>query len=274
MALLVWLYQNGHRPHAIVMSDPGHEKVATHTYRENVVNPWLRSISWPEVVLVSRESEAQFRPRSKWKGTLGDDCMRKSMLPSAAYGLKSCSMKFKAEPMVWWVERQPWAHEAWSSGQRIVRAIGYDADEARRVNKHRRILAGRIVDEFSDPREASRFKPWYPLYDAGVTRNGCEVLIQHAGFTLPVKSSCTFCPYSTIQEWQTLMAEYPQDFAYAVEMSRRAQATITSDSVGLMRRARKEAKTVHLHVWAGQTLCSISPVEDDDRDELPCECAD
>lgn len=274
VALLLWLHQSGNKPRAIVMSDPGHEKAATHTYRDTMVNPWLRTIGWPEVVVVSRESEAPFRPRSKWKGTLGDYCMRKEMLPSAAYGLKSCSIIFKAEPMAWWVERQTWAREVWSSGGRVLRAIGYDADEARRVNRHRHIVNGAAIDEFSDPGEAARFKPWYPLYDSGITREGCEQLIVSAGFPLPPKSSCTFCPYNSFKEWVDLRREYPEAFAYAVEMSRKAEATVTSETVGLMRRAKREAGTVRLHVWAERTACTVVADDDDDREEMPCECAD
>ncbi len=276
VAQLLFLYRLGVKPVAIIMSDPGHEKTQTHVYRETIVNPWLRSIEWPEVVLVSRETEAVYRPRSQWKGSLGDDCYRKSMLPSAAYGLKSCSMKFKAEPMIWYLLRQGWAKALWEQGGRITRAIGYDRDESKRVNKHRHYINGAAVDEFSSPGEAEKFKPWYPLYDAGVTRDGCEDLIKAFGWPLPVKSSCTFCPYNSLKEWTDLRENYPKEFAYAVELSKRAETTVTSEQVGLMRRAQRDSKTTKLHVWAerASSVCSLTGDDDDDTSDRPCECAE
>ncbi len=283
VAVLLWLHREGYPIKACLMSDPGHEDKRTYAYIATVMNPWLLEHKLPTITLVSRESEAGYRPRSQWKGTLGDDCLKKKMLPSVAYGLKSCSMKFKAEPSKWWLERQLWTQVAWEKGQRIVRAIGYDADENHRVKKHRHYRDSLPVDEFSDPAEAKKYKPWYPLFDAGLTREDCKKLIKEAGLPEPPKSSCTFCAHNTFEEWLRLQAEDPDAFAYAVNMSRLSADTVTSpENVGLMRRAKKEAGTMQLHVWVDRTkhlpviqttACAIDD-DDDDENERPCECAE
>lgn len=261
VALLELLRRLGVVPRAIVMSDPGHEWPETLRYRDAVLRPWLRRIGFPDVVVVSRESEAAYRPRSQHVGTLGDECLSKRMLPSVAYPPhKKCSLKYKRDPQLWWAERQRWVYEEVASGQPIVKCIGFDAGEDHRIKP-----------SFADSAEALLCVPWYPLYEAGLERADCIRLIEQAGLPVPRKSACTFCPNNTFEDWSTLRAEHPRLFAYAIEMSRRAEPHLENpDSVGLMRGCMP-AGMRQLHVWAQE---DCSDLAGDGEPAVPCECAD
>ena len=258
VALLVHLQRRRLVPTAILMADPGHEWPETYAYRDRVMRPWLRKVGFPDVTVVTREAEAKYRPRSQHQGTLGDECEAWKMLPSTAYGFKRCSHKYKITPCNWYVERQPWAHTEWNEGRRITRAVGFDAEEDARVE--RALLADA---------ESALFRVWYPLYEAGINRTGCEDLIRDAGLPLPRKSACTFCPNSTLQDWRDLRRLHPDLFEYAVEMSRRAAPHIENpDVVGLMR--CNPAGRRQLHVWAES---DDEPPSSQSPPPMPCECA-
>ena len=256
IAMVCVLYDQGITPDAIVMSDPGHEKPGTLTYRDNVANPWLLAHGFPAVTVVSRAAEAVFRPRASKtpQSTLGAECLRIKALPSIAYGWKKCSLKYKATPSNWWMERQPWAIAAWARGERITRCIGYDAGEPQRARP-----------EFLDPREARMFVPRYPLQEAGIDREECEAIILAHGLPVPPKSSCKWCPNLTLEEWIDLRDNDPEGWAEALAME--ANAEIDSpDVVGLMR-CMPHGKR-QLRVWNGER-----PTFAREPDAMPCECA-
>jgi hypothetical protein len=239
------------------MADPGDEWKRSYAYRDDVMQPWLAANGLPPVTVISRRSEEVHRPRTMQRGeTLYEECVRIASLPSVAYGFKKCSQKEKARPFQWWCERQDWAQSSWQRGEKIVRAIGYDAGEERRVRA-----------KFEAEAEAARYVPRYPLVEAGYDREDCERLIRDAGLPLPHKSACTFCANNTLEEWEELRREEPEAFARAVALSRGANIEVP-DVVGLMR-CNPHGKR-QLHVWAegGYGACRGGR-----EDPMPCECA-
>ena len=263
IAMLVWMRENGVTPWAIVMANPGSEREATLRYRDEVMAPWLAQAGFPEVVVVSRWEEGPLRKGFLNKETLEECCERTKSLPSIAYGWKKCSYNYKAAPSMWWTERQSWAQEEWAAERKIVKAIGYDFDEDSRAK-----------DEFNDPVENRRYQPWYPLRDAQLDREDCVALIRSAGLPVPTKSSCSFCPNNTLEEWEELRRDEPEAFERALVMSRRAAPDLTSESAGLMR-CNPHGKR-QLHVWHEGGYDGLTPVASQEMNEtlsLPCECA-
>lgn len=261
IAMLVLLKRRGIVPYAIVMSDPGHEWPKTYEYRDRVMQPWLLRVGFPKVVVVNREEEAKFRPRSQHVGTLGDECMRLRNLPSIAYGYKKCSIKYKIDPFIWYMERQSWAQAEWNEGRLISRGVGYDRGEERRVKKS---LSGGGEDRF--------YKPFFPLYEEGLYREDCEKLIESEKLPPPPKSACIFCPHNQYEEWLELRDKHPEEFNYAVKLSRSAEVDVP-DVVGLMR-CNPHGKR-QLHVWADggydeQDLDKGTGIEEG----KPCGCGD
>lgn len=257
VALVLLMIERGEIPTAIVMSDPGHEWPETHEYREKIVNPYLARHGIDPIVVVSLATESVHRPRAKDTayGSLRDECMRIKSLPSIAYGWKKCSQKFKARPAQWWIERQPWAKQAWDLGARITRCIGYDTDEMRRMKA-----------AFMDPIEARRFVPAYPLIDAGMDRDACVAMIKRHGFEPPHKSACVFCHSNKMAEWSEYRKRLPEDFEITMEMSRQAEIE-SPDVVGLMRCNKPGKRQLHLHIWQDEDK------SDAEGAEMPCDCA-
>lgn len=262
IALILELERLGEIPTAIVMADPGSERHGTISYRDEVMAPWLKARGWPPVTVVSLKSEAPFRAsRLGPQRTLYEECMEIKALPSIAYGYKKCSLKHKARPSNWWTERQAFAIEAWAHGEKITRAIGYDADEPERARP-----------EILDGLEAQRFQPYYPLLNRGLSRDDCCDMILAAGLRLPPKSACRWCPSNTLQEWYDLRDNDPEGWAEAMSISQNAD--VESDAVGLMRCNKRGQRTLHLYVFDDRKrTCRPDDGEDPSREAMPCECA-
>ena len=145
--------------------------------------------------------------------------------------------------------------------------IGYDVDEARRVNKSKDVAWRSDV-------EANRFTAWHPLFELGMTREDCVRLIESHGLPVPPKSACTFCPSNTLEEWRELRTDDPEAFARAVTLSQNAKVE-APNRVGLML-CNPHGKR-QLHVWAEQGYEGLRSSDEGDledaRSMVPCECA-
>lgn len=265
VAVCVWLAQRTNLARfvrAIIMADPGSERRRTTQFRDEVMQPWLAAHGLPQIIVVNRIDEGRHRPRAWRLETLEQECLRIGALPSAAFGRKKCSAKYKAEPQRWWLERQPWAQALWARGGKITKVLGYDAEEGRRAEKS-------AADGWKTQVELDRFQMWFPLFEAGLDREACERLIADAGLPSPGKSACTYCPNNTLEEWEDLRREEPEAFARAVAMSRTASSVSTPDVVGLMR-CNEHGKR-QLHVWADGGYGT--EIRSGREDDMPCECA-
>lgn len=266
VALQLCLYEQGIVPAAITSANPGSERARSEWFRDNVMTPWRARVGFPELVTLERRVEGRRRPRAWRLETLAQECERIHSLPSVAYGWKKCSAKYKAEPQRWWCERQPWIQEAWTRGEKVVRAIGYDLDEQRRVDK-----AGTIA--WKPELEEARFGSWYPPYELAMDRDACLAKIREhfPDIAPPPKSACTFCPNNTLDEWKVLRRDERGKFDEAVAMSRNARLD-SPDVVGLMR-CNPHGKR-QLHVWADGGYPGLPPDDPEDMaDAMPCECA-
>ena len=131
-ALLIQLSRAGVRPDLILFADTGSEKPETYAYLE-IRRSWLRRVGFPELIVVRR------RGVRVPDLSLEDQCLRTGTLPSLAYGGKSCSLKWKVAPQDKFCNHWEPALRCWRSGQRVVKAIGYDAgpSDGRRIKEFR-----------------------------------------------------------------------------------------------------------------------------------------
>lgn len=132
---------------------------------------------------------------------LHDNCLRTGHLPSKAYGLAGCTDKWKIQPMDRWRKQHGFQKGAF--------AVGYDADEARRI---------KTACERGDQPE---FTAWYPLVAWGIGRAGCQTICDSEGISVE-KSSCFMCPNMKHHEWAELKAKHPELFNTAVEIEENA----------------------------------------------------
>ena len=215
-AMLIALRAAGIRPDVITFADTGGEKPQTlsHVVRMQEV---LRGWGFPQINLV-RHKTGEATPYSELEG----NCLTNETLPSLAFGMKSCSIKWKQVPQDQFLKgcksgpnaRPP--HALWArcqeTGERIVKLIGYDSGPA----DTRRSKKARVADKDFDYR--------YPLQLLGWKRGDCvRMIVKALGPDLvPIKSACFFCPASKPWELYWLSAHEPELFERALHIERNA----------------------------------------------------
>ena len=206
MAVLCLLHEWGIRPDLIQFADVGseldpNEKPETYAFIEHA-QEWFAKVGFPDLTLV-RNADA-----SKYDSLL-DNCERMDMLPSLAYGGKSCSLKWKVAAMEKFVNSWEPAQLAWKRGVKVLRAIGYDASPAD-------MRRAKI-------REDDKYAYVYPLRDNGITRPTCKEIIARHGLPQPGKSACFFCPASKRDEVIDIAQRLPRQTARALRLEARAE---------------------------------------------------
>jgi hypothetical protein len=186
-ALLVkWVLDGNHPPDRIIFADTGGERPETYDHLA-AFSDWLVAQGLPAVEVTRKGGRQE---------TLEEYSLRSRTLPSLAYGHKGCSWKFKIEPQERDINRWPMAKRFWKMGDKVVKLIGYGAEEQKRISKAK----------LEDDKYFYRF----PLDEWGLDRSGCEAVIRHVGLTPPPKSSCFFCPSTKKAEILALPAELKQ----------------------------------------------------------------
>jgi hypothetical protein len=203
-AMLVEFASRGVGPDLILFADTGGEKPETYAYL-GVIRPFLARAGFPDAVVV------RYRPKWAAYDTLEGQCLHTGMLPSLAYGGSSCAVKFKRTPQDRHVLGWPPAQRCWGRGDKVLKAIGFDAD----LRRHRFV-------------EDERFRYWYPLVQWGYNRQRCQDIIAAAGLPVPMKSACWVCPASKKREIVRLAEHHPDLLERALAIERNAQAKLTS----------------------------------------------
>ena len=121
-------------------------------------------------------------------------------MSNGAPGNRTCTQDFKIKVVAKWLK----AHGATKLNPAVV-GIGISIDEI-----HRMRIDSLIPYEVKE----------HPLIDMGLTRDDCLRLIREAGLSQPPKSSCFFCPYHRISEWQRMKREEPELFEKSVKLER------------------------------------------------------
>ena len=120
-------------------------------------------------------------------------------------GSRQCSAMFKRRPVTQFV------------GKEAIQMIGFSADEAKRADK---------------PIHKDKV---FPLIELGLSSTDCRRIIENYGWSIPLKSSCFFCPFQRFTEWNWLRGEYPElwEKALALEARFHERKPHLRNSVGL-----------------------------------------
>ena len=209
-AMLILLKRQGLRPDAITFADVGGEKPETYETVKRM-NTWCIDNGFPAVTVCTKAT----LPTTGYSDLTGN-CIDNETLPSLAFGMKSCSIKWKQGPQDQYIKgckrgpNQCDPHPLWidcqARGIKPTKLIGYDAGPAdlRRSAK----LKTHDAD----------FEYRYPLQDLNMTRADCIALIIDEGLPVPIKSACFFCPASQKWELYWLAGMHPQLFEKALLM--------------------------------------------------------
>jgi hypothetical protein len=244
--MLCGFRERGTTPSLITFADTGGE--LPHTYAHVAEMDTVCRLWWGiGIETVKQLYEGEFEG-------LEQNCIRKKMLPSLAYGTKGCSQKYKVGP-------QTKRMLQFLDAQRIkecVKAIGYDAGES-----HRQV--GRAQMDHSKGR-VEIF--WYPLVEWGWRRQECVEAIKRHGLTQPGKSSCFYCPAMKRGEILRLKDNHPELFARAVAMEDNA---VTTRNMGLTGRSLRWSD-IGRQDDAQAKLWDF--LDQQDETDTPCGCYD
>ena len=120
------------------------------------------------------------------------------MSGSGAPGRRSCTTHWKIEVVAKW-QREHGATEA----DPAVAGLGISVDELQRARTDSGIAWQRLA---------------YPLLDLRLSRSDCVMLIERAGIAVPPKSSCWFCPFRSLGQFQAMRHNEPKLFERAVAL--------------------------------------------------------
>jgi len=236
-AVIVGLVAHGIKPDLIVFADTGAER--PHTYAHiDFMQSYLKKIGYPQITIVKKVD------KNGDVYTLEQDLLDHKCLPSVAYGFKTCSQKYKTQPVDKFLNNHPDAIAAWKRGEKITKLIGFDADEPHRVKNY----------------DDKKYEVEYPLIEWDWGRDECIEAIKSAGLPLPKKSSCFFCPNMRKHEIMELSAVYPN----LAERALKIEANATLDTIkGLGRR----------FAWSN-LIATVDMFADMYESAMPCGCYD
>lgn len=104
--LIAEMYKRGYEPDEIVFCDTGSE--FEHTYRFiGWLRSWCNEKKWSKVVVL-RKWDKDGNPLS-----VIESAEKNNTLPAAAFGSKSCSLRFKVETADKYFNNHPKCHKAW-----------------------------------------------------------------------------------------------------------------------------------------------------------------
>lgn len=252
-AMTVGLWQRKIVPDVMLFADTGGEKPETYRFVQ-VFQKWISEKRFSRLVIVKKGGVDV---------TLEQDCRKNEKLPSIVYGFKTCSHKFKREPQDNWSNNYLPFREAWRNGEKVVKYIGFDADEERRAS---------ITED-----EKYIYK--FPLIEWGWGRQECTEQVETAGFPeLPHKSACFFCPSSKKREILWLYRFHPELFDRAVQMEAGAEKyNHTVEGLGRhwswkqLGEAYKAGEIDH-NGFVIRKTCRLKVLTD--PDDAPCGCHD
>ena len=204
------------------------ENPATLDYAENIAKPYAarHGLDLVELAKVKRGGDIE-TIMSRIHSTARSVPIPARM-SNGAPGNRTCTVDFKIAVLDKWLKR----HGATPDTPAVL-GLGISLDELHRAHTDR-------------PGEEFKRKS-YPLLDLRMTRQDCMNVIKQAGLPIPPKSSCYFCPFHTMGEWQRLRREYPDLFQKSVELEEylnTKRATLGKDRVWLTRHARPLAEVV------------------------------
>lgn len=226
------MYKRGFEPNEIVFCDTGSEFKHTYEFIDFLTN-WCKEKNWSKVVVLKKLDK-----NGNELSVIGT-AEKNNDLPAAAFGKKSCSLRYKTETADKYFNNHPLAWDAWGvSGKgknlkshtgSILRIVGINADEPKRAAKWQ-------------PEE--KWCQVFPLFDWDIGEQESEA-VKEVGLYYPGKSSCICCPHLTGGEIYMLKIKYPSDYERVRRIEKAYQETkMTKDSttIGLCRGKTLEQK--------------------------------
>ena len=209
-AHVIALKRKGIIPDVITFADLEAEKPETYAALA-ILDDWLESVGFPRTTVCKKVT----LPETPYD-TLEGNCVSNETLPSLAFGMKSCSIKWKQGPQDHYImgckaphnkiDPHPLWLECQERGIKPIKLIGYDSGRAD-IRRSKNLKS-----------QDANFRYRYPLQQLGWDRGDCVKAIVEEGLPVPIKSACYFCPASKQWEMFWLAAKHPDLFMRALNM--------------------------------------------------------
>lgn len=200
------------------MADTGCEKPQTYQHFKEYQLPLIKDLGYRFEIVKSIHWERSSE-------TLYEYSVRKQKIPFRA-GSRYCTAIFKADPIEHYM-----VHNGFHpKGSQVDLVLGIAFDELTRMRTNKRKWMNNV----------------YPLVDHRVTRNGCIYIIEKAGYPIPHKSGCVFCPFQRKREWLWELKENP----FAVDQGVAMEESLSESK----NRITLRSDGVHLKEWREKAL--------------------
>lgn len=192
-------------PEAAIFADTGDEPLKVYQWLD-----WLEGMLPYPVYRVSMgpklsEMATDVRLSAKSGNTyvkIGIPCYTSGDDGKKGIGMRQCTRTAKIEPIGRKVREL-------AGGEDCVQWIGISTDEAHRMKPSRDTWCANI----------------WPLIEMGMSRKDCLTWMREAGYPLPPRSACVYCPYHSDKEWLRLKTEEPAEFDKAVAFEKELQSS-------------------------------------------------
>jgi hypothetical protein len=180
VGLMLWLLEHQHPLDEVIFADTGVELPETYGYLP-IIEEHLagRGIKFTVV-------EGRVRGRD-----LYETCWERRVIPSAIW--RWSTRDFKVRPIFRYYR---------TLNIHIIQYLAIGFDEFDRMKTSKVPFVTNV----------------YPLVQHRLTRADCTEIIQKANLPMPVKSSCFFCPFSSIERWAWLHQNHPDLYERAVAL--------------------------------------------------------
>jgi hypothetical protein len=177
-ALVILIAEKKLEVDAVVFADTGSEKPETYSFIESYTKPILESVGVPYIVIKNE--------LPNYKGNIYDFYWSKAIIPSIR--TRNCSDHFKKRPIHKFI------------GKNCTSLIGFSTDESQRAKGGK-----------NDKRR-------FPLIEMNLSVYDCRDIIKNYGLPIPLKSSCYFCLFQPVIEWNWLKNHHPELFQKAIDL--------------------------------------------------------
>jgi hypothetical protein len=185
--------------HAALHADTTHERAATYQFAAKWT-PWLESRGVRVVTLRDHAGRTHIADQAAI-GVVYIPAFTMSPIGKAAIR-RQCTPHWKVRPIRRWTMLEMRRLHIRRTAGAVEQWIGISLDEIQRIH----------------PSGVKYVINRFPLVDLRMTRKDCEAWLTAHGLQIPVKSSCTFCPYHSREVWKRLQAEGGPDWAEAVSV--------------------------------------------------------
>lgn len=185
VALMLWLLKHSHPLDEVVFADTGVELPETYAYLPTVET----HLAAHEVKFTRIEGRVRGRD-------LYQTCWERRVIPSAIW--RWSTRDFKVRPIYRYYR---------SLKTQVIQylAIAYDEFDRMRTS------------------EVAFVTNVYPLVQNRLSRTDCVDIIQEAGLPMPIKSSCFFCPFSSLDRWKWLYEQHPDLYERAIALEEQSK---------------------------------------------------